>query len=458
MNGIGDLAMARRERDEAATKNPPAVGLDERRMQVRAYNAWSALLGTRQWPSIAELDLDTLDFADRSILLDFTAGVDNPAIVHMGQLLRAESGLQNHIHRLDDLPRGSLASRLTDHYLQIFANHAPIGFEAEYANGQGQDILYRGILLPFSSDDETIDFLLGVINWKQVETEQPDQSLIAAKGQAMASPLPSPMMGHALSLVSDLSEDAPIESASLAMGAPVPNPVSPIWADGPSGGEGKASASASAVGASPPEMGGLQSRLADARIFADQARDSDGRSRAALYRAIGKAWDFALAAGDQPDVLVDLLQGAGLKAQRRAPMTPIVKLVFGADHDKSRLAEYAAVLNHAQAHSLGAGALDGYIASYEGGLKNLVKDIRAERRAARSALAPATDRLEASADQLRAAAPAATIAHDGAAMGDQEFILLIGRVTGDGHVAVVGQTQDDPILLGKAMKKAVPLV
>ena len=33
--------------DDAAIESPPAVGSDERRMQVRAYNYWASLLGER---------------------------------------------------------------------------------------------------------------------------------------------------------------------------------------------------------------------------------------------------------------------------------------------------------------------------------------------------------------------------------------------------------------------------
>ena len=64
------------------------------------------------------------------------------------------------------MPSRSLLSRLTDHYMQIIANRAPIGFEAEFVNQRGENICYRGILMPFSSDGDTIDFIYGVINWK----------------------------------------------------------------------------------------------------------------------------------------------------------------------------------------------------------------------------------------------------------------------------------------------------
>src|SRR3546814_4159215 len=63
-------------------------------------------------------------------------------------------------------------------------------------------ILYRGILMPFSSDDETIDFVFGVINWKE------------AASQAVTAEI-----------------DREVEAALLS--SPTAPPVAPIWADGP---------------------------------------------------------------------------------------------------------------------------------------------------------------------------------------------------------------------------------
>jgi hypothetical protein len=52
--------------------------------------------------------------------------------------------------------------------MQIIANRAPVGFEAEFENQRGTSICYRGILMPLSSDGDTIDFIYGVINWKKL--------------------------------------------------------------------------------------------------------------------------------------------------------------------------------------------------------------------------------------------------------------------------------------------------
>src|SRR5947209_14690914 len=152
-----------------------AIGTDERRLHVRAYNHWVSLLRGRDFPSIEDLEPDDVeDFASNSVLLDFTCGRGDPAIPYVGTAIRDECGLDDDMRTISDVPSRSLLSRLTDHYMQIIANRAPVGFEAEFENPAGATICYRGILMPFSSDGDAIDFIYGVINWKTVaETSEP---------------------------------------------------------------------------------------------------------------------------------------------------------------------------------------------------------------------------------------------------------------------------------------------
>src|SRR5689334_16617614 len=147
-----------------------AIGTDERRMHVRAYNYWVSLLDGRDFPSIEELESEDVgDFAGNSVLLDFTCSRDNPSIPYVGAAIREECGLNDDMRTISEVPSRSLLSRLTDHYMQIIANRSPVGFEAEFENPWGRTICYRGILMPFSSNGEEIDFIYGVINWKHVE-------------------------------------------------------------------------------------------------------------------------------------------------------------------------------------------------------------------------------------------------------------------------------------------------
>ena len=70
-----------------------AIGLDERRMHVRAYNYWCSLLDGRDFPSIEDVEPAQVDdFAAHSVLLDFSMGGDNPATPYVGDAIVEECG------------------------------------------------------------------------------------------------------------------------------------------------------------------------------------------------------------------------------------------------------------------------------------------------------------------------------------------------------------------------------
>ncbi|MEO0872515.1 MAG: hypothetical protein AAFY19_11265, partial [Pseudomonadota bacterium] len=209
------------EGGEASRDLPPAaIGQDERRMQVRAYNHWASLLGERTYPSIEDLEPEDLtDFGPYSVLLDFSTGMEDPIVQFLGAKLGEECGAPLAIERLSDVPPRSLLSRITDHYMQIMANQSPIGFEAEFVNQRGASILYRGILLPYSSDDDSIDFIYGVINWKEMaDAATADELLLEidqvleADEEALADELSTEAVRHHADPIADWA-DSPAHEA-----------------------------------------------------------------------------------------------------------------------------------------------------------------------------------------------------------------------------------------------------
>jgi len=586
--------------DESGREAPPlGIGQDERRMQVRAYNHWAGLLEDRNFPSIDDLEPGNLpDFGPFSVLLDFTAGIENPGVVYLGDQLAQECDISvPDLRTLSDVPSRSLLSRITDHYMQILANQAPIGFEAEFVNQRGSTILYRGILLPYSSNDETIDFIYGVINWKELADQRTSDELLLQVDQALeAKPESSPKRADdtpltdwadgpgttvandtgdeplELSLVEDqpeaFAEPAEIEepmddedlAAGFAEGLPafsgraedyldddeeyeeedeeeaadgLPKPkfgslmsigggrgvpteiadesdnlddveVAPYglgsgadddveasdfeYADDavmsldgfelagsdddedvedvedvatssvpedesftlrddtvPAGGEIRLTP------IEPAEME-LGDWLASAREMAAQARNSEDRTRHALYDAIGRAYDFSLAAEQNPTDFEELVSDSGLSVQDRAPMTPVVKLVFGADYDKTRLTEYAAALNHAHRLELPRGTLGDFLRGAEGGLKAVVRAERQLRRAESGKADPAAEGRELLAAKLRDM-PAVSLA-DLEPYGS-EFALVMIRRSEDGELVILGEVPEDAGLIEKAAKKLV---
>jgi hypothetical protein len=399
--------------DDAQVEAPPTVISDERRMQVRAYNYWASLLGDRALPSIEDLNPDQLeDFGPHAVLLDFSVGMDNPAIVYLGTALRQECQIEGTIDYIDDVPARSLLSRLTDHYLQIIANAAPIGFEAEFINQRGAEIMYRGILMPFSSDDETIDFVFGVINWKELASRSLTDAIALEVDEAMRS-------------------------------VPTTRDAAPIWADGPAADhqtdllsneydDEEDDALDLAGMECPTEDAPLADWLALARDGAARVRISEARSHAALYRAVSLSYDFAQVAQVRPADYAELLHDYGIKAQARSPMTAVIKLVFGATYDKTRITEYATALDHALAARLSVGSLAVYLSAYAGGLKALVRDERALRR---SKAPTRPDRRQIARDVVKSATAIDPV---GVVTDADGLAVVIARREADGTLAIVG--------------------
>ncbi|MEH6757399.1 MAG: hypothetical protein V7676_07800 [Parasphingorhabdus sp.] len=423
------------EEEVVTSEAPPAIGQDERRMHVRAYNFWAGLLGDRQFPSVEDLNPETDDdFGPNSVLLDFTTGVENPSIQFLGKSLRQECELDDSITTIDQVPARSLLSRITDHYLQIIANQAPIGFEAEFVNQRGITIMYRGILLPFSTDDDTIDFIYGVINWKEVVEDDYAQELQNQVAEAMRS-------------------------------APAKTETGPIWADGPTSNrleltaaDAKAASDALIGGIhidlddisdQPGEDGSLADWLVAARSCADNAAHSEQRSRATLYNALGQAYDFYLMTQEHPQDYAALLEDSGLKAQARAPMTPIVKLVFGAHYDKTRLTEYAAALRFAAQAGIAKGLFAVYLENQGGGLKAIVYAER-DARKPKPKLSGRVEQNESLLERLRNA-PSRHLNDIDA--GDAEFVVLVARRDDHGKLSIVGPVLGDQKLTDKVLKQ-----
>lgn len=487
---------------------PPLMDADERRMQVRAYNFWAGMLGDSRLPLVDPLlDGQWPDFADHSVLLHFDAGLEDPAMAYVGSALLADCEDHGPLSRLSQVPGRSILSRITDHYMQIVANEAPIGFEAEFANQRGRTILYRGILLPFSSTGANLDYIYGVINWKELADPATTSELLAEIGLVLGEKKPRRKAVAVLHETGPSAGTPPVSSVPMPLpafaepaadGAADSQPWGALadslgqWADGPVRARdprdlARQPADPAATGADAgeldlaevaleilpaldilpglppldpfaggslaealhePEPDSLADWLASARAMAALAIGSEDRTRQALYAAIGRAWDFALAAEAEPDDFAQLVAEAGLVLQARAPLIPVVKLVFGSQYDKTRLTEYATALAHAHRLGLSRGELAGFLGETPGGLKGVVA---AERRLRRSEEGQARIDPRAALEASLRTLPAGTL--DDVSTQGREFSLVMVRRMPDGRLAVLGEVLDDEPLLERAARR-----
>ncbi|MGE4303104.1 MAG: hypothetical protein AB7E24_03610 [Novosphingobium sp.] len=192
----------------------------------------------------------------------------------------------------------------------------------------------------------------------------------------------------------------------------------------------------------------LTRQLDDARKSAVEARTSEDRSHDALYCAIERAYDFALAAAEAPAEFAAIVEEAGLVMQDRAPMTPIVKLVFGAEYDKTRLAEYATALAYARRAGVKRGVFSDYLRRAPGGLKSVVQaERRLRRQESDKAISARTEPKASLVKQLREL-PMGVLG-DLPEDGD-EFVLVVARRLPGGQVALLGEVPRDIPMLERA--------
>ncbi len=410
----------------------------ERRISVRAYNYWASLLAGRNFPSVADLNAADIEaFRDTSILLDFSRDINRPVLRYVGKLLRDECGLSLSALKPEDVPGRSLLSRLTDHYLEILANRAPIGFEAEFNNLRGNLSLYRGILMPLSDDGESINFIYGVISWKEVvsvaEALAPTANTEEDANDAL--PLDTPLASAAhedpdLLELNDELVDADSDDSTYDLTA---SDAQPARTDADS-------------------VTQLADLLSDARHAAEAVHASEGRSRAALYDALDRAYQFAQVAMVHPNAYAEVLADAGLTGQERAPFTPIVKLVFGTTYDKTRLTEYAAALSYATREAISAADFRPFLDKSDGGLKAIVQAERTARAAAKGN--QRVDKAETQKDKLRRAMPLGSVIVPAASAEDGEFCLLVGRrKPGSNQIDILAVASEQPQLIDGVLRR-----
>ncbi len=381
---------------------------DERRMVRRLLDYWNALGGPGSLPSLKDFNVEAIpDFAPHCFVLDLTGDPDDPVFRVVGTALTVNCGRHLAGKPLSATPRFSLLSRLTDHNRQVLESKAPAEFEAEYVTEQGVRMVYRAIMLPFGEDRQAIDHIVGAITWRTKLSE------------ATLAPPPVP--------------EAPArEAASLDRTAP--------------------------LAGSPPESANvsqrLSERLQEAQTRARQAEAANARSRKALYQALESAYAVYVAAADDRQGYAALLARCGLRQQDRAPFVPLVKLVFGAQFERTRLSEYAAALSYAKRCGQTADTVAGFIESRDGGIKGCVAAERAARRAEKSS--PPEAPLDNAKRLLRQMSAIGEVSQAGTA----EFVIMLGRRTPDraGTVRILRVLDEKPSVVDAIVRRAAKSV
>jgi chromosome partitioning protein len=209
----------------------------DKRLANRFLKYWEGLRGNQDYPLISDLNLDHVgEFVPYTFNLDLSIDSEDPGFRFLGRQLVRDCGgdiTNQGVSRL--LPQSCLA-RAVARRGEVVTEGKPCMIADEFINAEGNKVLYRAVMLPFSNSGKTIDFIIGAMNSKTVELSrgaapvphEPETVAAAPKDRtAVAGDAPQAQAGPAVAPrnrkeVSDL-----IAQVSAAMCDEAPAEASP---------------------------------------------------------------------------------------------------------------------------------------------------------------------------------------------------------------------------------------
>ena len=139
----------------------------ERRMVGRALALWEKLRDGRSFPSRADCDGSGAgDLAPNTFLIKVSESEENDEVVGCGPALREALGSDPTGQKVSKVLPSATERGLT--FWRVAAElKKPIADIGSFTNAQGQEVLYRSVLLPLSDDQERVNFLLGAFSFRR---------------------------------------------------------------------------------------------------------------------------------------------------------------------------------------------------------------------------------------------------------------------------------------------------
>lgn len=379
---------------------------DDRRLVSRLLDYWVDLSEERRFPALQEFNVSEIkEFRSNCFVLAIEDPVYKSRFRYVGEALREDADIDLTNMTIDGAPDGTLISQLAAEFGEVIRKQRPVGFEGQFVTKDGANALYRGVLLPFGSGDSRVENVIGAIS----------------SAQKLAKPT---IVGRTSDAVPN-SENKQLremqETLKVEFGL---------------GGQTLA----------------LSDVLDDCRSLAAEVESAQSKAREKLYETLAKVYVLHEVSEENADEYDELLTDNGITKQERAPFTPLVKLVFGASYDRSRVSEYAAALSYAKRMEQSSSQIKAFLSEQEGGIKGCAI---AERTAKAGGRTAASDRLESVKRALRDHTVLATVPDNGS--GDEEFVLMVGRRNaGDGgRVDVISVLDESEKVVAPILRRAV---
>ena len=170
------------------------VSHSDKRLANSFLRYWESLRGRRNLPLITDLNINEMgELLPYTFNLDISAGSDNPKLCFVGRQLIQDCGGDVINQGVSQLQPQSLLSRAIRHRGEVVSEGKPCMIADEFINAEDNKVLYRAVMLPFSSTGKTFDFIIGAINSKTVEQSATPDAAPMGREKATNGPAQLPV-------------------------------------------------------------------------------------------------------------------------------------------------------------------------------------------------------------------------------------------------------------------------
>jgi hypothetical protein len=142
----------------------------ERRLVLRLLDYWRRVSEQRRWPSPGDFYPAVIpDLWRYCFLIDLKGADDKGERVfsYVGDYHREMYDLDLTGVALAKVDENTLISRAASYIDDVLAKAVPVTYGGQFVDRRGYGILYRSILLPLSTDNQTISAVLGAANCQE---------------------------------------------------------------------------------------------------------------------------------------------------------------------------------------------------------------------------------------------------------------------------------------------------
>lgn len=141
----------------------------ERRLVLRLLDYWRRVCQDRNWPAPDDFYPAAIpDLWDYCFLIDLTG---EPTFTYVGEYHHGMYGIDFEGAVLSKADQNTLLSRSASYVADVVKRTVPVTYGGQFIDRRGYNVLYRSIMLPLSTDNRTIDVVLGGANCRETAPE-----------------------------------------------------------------------------------------------------------------------------------------------------------------------------------------------------------------------------------------------------------------------------------------------